>query len=332
MELYTAAEFAFRAPMNPREIVAKAWTITTREDVLRKWGFASAFCETIIKTQFLVYQGWILYSYIILKNHGEFFGTATKALMDLPIWLTILIATFAGLVMILEWLFPHFAKGAIVGLAAKSYRKEEMKGGLVLAVYNFFPLFAVHQLLFVSSITTAITMCSFLLRYGSVAAIPGVIIVLIAWMISNILEFFWVFSEEAIVLRKVGIGAAIRRSCKLVISYLGHIVFIMLLLFVIMLRIIANLLMVIIIPGAVLGIGFLLALFLPPTISYSLAALLGVGIILAASYLFAYLEIFRQTVWTLTFMELDQLKDLDIIDMDGKPAAKVANEAEEQTA
>ena len=88
----------------------------------------------------------------------------------------------------------------------------------------------------------------------------------------------------------------------------------MLLMFVIMLRIVANILMVVILPAVVMGVGFVLTLFLPSVISYVLAVILGIGIILAASYFFAYLEVFRQTVWTLTYIELSAMKELDIIE------------------
>jgi len=305
--------------MNPREIVAKAWAITTKEAALRKWGFASAFLETLLNAKLLTYQTWLIYSYFILKDPIGFFTIETTLMEYLPMWVAVIIIIIFAILIVIEWLFPHFAKGAIIGLAAKAYKKEERKGGLVLAVYNFFPLFAIHELLFISGVTTTVTICSLLLRYGGSAAIPGVVIVVVLWLASNVLEFFWIFAEEAVVIRKLGIRQAISRSCKLVISYLGHIVFLIMLLFVIMLRIIANALMIIIIPGVVLGVGFLLTLFLPHVISYSLAALLGVAIIFVASYLFAYLEVFRQTVWTLTYIELSKLKDLDVI------------EAEEQT-
>jgi len=307
--------------MNPREIVAKAWAITMREAMLRKWGFASAFLETLLNAKLLAYQTWLIYSYFILKDPIGFFTIESTLIEHLPLWVAITIITTFTLLVAVEWLFPHLAKGAIIGLAAKAYRKEEMKGGLVLAVYNFFPLFAVHELLFISGVTTTMTICSLLLRYGGAAAIPGIVIVVILWTAGNILEFFWIFSEEAIVVRKLGIRKAIAKSCKLVISYLGHVVFLILLLFVIMLRIVANALMVIIIPGIVLGVGFLLTLFLPHVVSYSIATLLGIAIIFVASYFFAYLEVFRQTVWTLTYIELSQLKDLDVIEEEETPAA-----------
>ncbi|MDD3897171.1 MAG: hypothetical protein PHU04_05060 [Candidatus Peribacteraceae bacterium] len=307
--------------MTPREIVAKAWDITTKESLLRRWGFASAFLETMLNAKLFAYQAWLLYSYFILDDPIGFFKFETALLEHLPRWLAVSIIIFFTLLILVEWLFPHFAKGAIIGLAAKSYQKEEVKGGLVLAVYNFFPLFAIHEMLVISGLTTAITLSSLSLRYGGAAGFWGVGIVLAIWLFSNILEFFWIFSEEAVVIRKEGIKRSVSRSCKLVISHLGHIVFLMLLLLFIMLRIIANMFMVILVPGIVIGIGFSLAFLMPPVISYSIGALLGIVIIFFASYFFAYLEVFRQSVWTLTYIELCKLKDLDLIEVESAQEA-----------
>jgi hypothetical protein len=300
--------------MTPREIVAKAWAITTSVPVLRQWGFASAFLETLLNAKLFIYQTWFAYSYFILDEPIGFFQIEGVLLEHLPKWLAISIIVFLLILVAIELIFPHFAKGAIIGLAAKEYKKEEVKGGLVLAIYNFFPIFALHELLVFSGTTTTITWASLSLRYGGEAAIAGVVIIGVLWVVSHILQFFWVFAEEAVVVRKVGVGKSMKRSFKLVVSYLGHVVFLLLLLFFISLRILANILMVVLVPAVVMGVGFVLTMFLSPAISYSLGALLGIVIIFFASYFFAYLEVFRQTVWTITYIELSGQKELDVIE------------------
>lgn len=300
--------------MKPRDIIARAWAITKKEAVLRKWGFAGALLKTLLNAKLFLFQAWLIYSYFILKNPIGFFTIEQTLLDHLPLWVAISIITFFFALLFVEWLFPHMAKGAIIGLAAKSYKKEEVKGGLVLGIYNFFPIFALHEMLVLSAITTVITICSLALRYGGGAGPMAVMILVTVWLASNILEFFWIFAEEAVVIKKTGIRGGIHSSFKLVISYLGHVVFLFLLLFVIILRIVANLLMVILIPGIVLGLGWLLATYLPPVVSYSITSIMGLVIIVFASYFFAYLEVFRQTVWTITYMELSAMKDLDIIE------------------
>ena len=70
-------------------------------------------------------------------------------------------------------------------------------------------------------------------------------------------------------------------------------------------------------PFLAIGLGLLLATFLPLALSYFIASVVGLALLLLLSYLLAYLHIFKQTVWTLTYMELSKMKDLDIIEEKG---------------
>ena len=300
--------------MKPRDIIAKSWAITKKEREIRKWGFAHSLLRTLLNAKLFFYQSWLGYSYFVLKDPIGFMTIEKVIWENLPMWLSILIIGFFILLVIVEMLFPHMAKGAIIGLAAKSYKKEEVKGGLVLGIYNFFPLFAVHEILVLSSFTATVTLCSLSLRYGGAVGPIACALLATIWLFSNILEFFWIFSEEAIVIKKVGIKEGIKQSFKLVISYLGHVVFLFLLLFVILLRIVANLLMIVLVPAIVLSLGLFLATLMPAVVSYTISSILGLTIIGFASYFFAYIEVFRQTVWTITYIELSKLKDLDVIE------------------
>jgi len=299
--------------MNPRDIIAKAWAITLKERQLRRWGYISSLLETLLNLKLLIYQTWFLVTYI-QGNPIGFFADVEWLSKHVSLGTLITIVTFFLILVFIEWIFPHFAKGAIIGLAAKSYKKEEVKGGLVLAVYNFFPMFAIHEVFFIGSISMAITICSLLLRYAPEIAPFGIVLVFLLFGFANILRFFFIMSEEAVVIRKLGITQAMKSSFKLVLSYLGHVVFLMILGFLISLRIFLNVLMIFLIPGTVIGVGFLLASFLDPVIGYSIGGVLGIALIGFASYLFAYLEVFRQNVWTLTYMELSRMKELDIIE------------------
>lgn len=299
--------------MNPREIIAQAWAITLKERQLRRWGFASSLLETLLNTKLLVYQTWFLISYLQGDPIG-FFADVELLSEYLSFGWVVAIVTFFLILIFIEWIFPHFAKGAIIGLAAKSYKKEEVKGGLVLAVYNFFPLFAIHEFFFIGSISMVITLSSILLRYAPEMAPVGIGLLVLFFLFSNILRFFYIMSEEGVVIRKLGIGQAMKASFKLVISYLGHVVFLLILGFLISLRILLNAVMIFLIPGIVIGVIFLFGSFLPIAIAMLIGAVLGLIIIGFASYLFAYLEVFRQNVWTITYLELSRLKELDVIE------------------
>ncbi len=302
--------------MKPREVIAQAWMITVRENKLRHWGFFSAILETMLNAKLLMYQIWFGYSLFIVGEPIGFFEMEEYLLSILPLWLFITLAIAFVILILCEWVVPHMAKGAIIGLGAKSYLGEPVRGGLVLAMYNFFPLFGAHELLIFSSIPVCITIASLILRYLGPAAPFALMMLVTVWLVSNLAEFFWIFAEEAIVIRKSGFKEAFSDSFKLVISFLSHIVFLILLLFIIVLRIFANLILVLIVPGIVVGLGFLLTnfVFLPAAVSYSLSTVLGMVIIGFASYFFAYIEVFRQTVWTITYIELKKERELDLIE------------------
>jgi len=314
--------------MNPRDIIAKAWTITKKERQLRHWGYVAAVAETLLNIKLLIYQVWFLISYLNGNPIG-FFTLEARIMEYVPFWFFITFIIGLVILIVVEWLFPNFARGAIIGLAAKSYKKEEMKGGLVLAVYNFFPIFAIHEMFFLSRLTVVITISSILLRYGGGVGPIAIIFLAIFYLFSNLFLFFCIFAEEAVVIKKVGIGGALKHSFKLVISYLGQVVFLMLLFFVIVLRVVLNAVMAFLIPGIVIGIGFSLALVIPPVIGYSIATLLGLLLVGFASYFFAYLAVFKQTVWTLTYMELAKLKELDIIELDEEKKGETPQEEKE---
>jgi len=301
--------------MTPREIVAKAWAITKAESQIRRWGYAAAVAETLLNIKLLIYQVWFLISYLQGDPIG-FFTVEATLMKYVPMWFFISFMITLVVLITIEWLFPHLSRGAIIGLAAKKHKGEEVKGGLVLAIYNFFPIFAIHEIFFLGRVTVVITIISLLLRYAGGMAAFSIVLLLVFYFFSLLIHFFCIFAEEAVVIKKVGIGGALKNSFKLVISYLGHVIFLMLLFFVIVLRIILNLIMVILIPGIVIGIGFLLTLFLPPAISYTVATILGLVLVGIASYFFAYLAVFKQTIWTITYMELSKLKELDVIEID----------------
>lgn len=300
--------------MTPREIIAKAWAITTREPSIRRWSFTSSFCETLLNLKLLSYQVYFGYKYFYAGEDAGFFDIEWYIYHSLPFGVFITIIAVFSFMVVVEFFMPHLCLGAIIGLGAKAYRKEEMKGGLVLALYNFFPIFAIHEFLFLSSVPTIITAISLILRYvDHPLKTPSIIMLLLLFAVASILRFFFSFAEEAAVIKKLGIFDAIGKSFKLIVSHLSHIMFLLILLFVISLRILINTLMILLIPGAVIGIGVLLAMFLSPIVSYSLAGVIGVILILIASYFFAYLHAFKQTVWTLTYLELSAKKDLDVI-------------------
>lgn len=300
--------------MTPREIIAEAWAITTKEIAVRRWAFTSSFFETLLDVKLLVYQIYFAYEYFYGNGQAGFFDIEILIYHSMPFGAFLAIITAFILLIIVELFLPHLCTGAIIGLAAKSYRKEEVKGGLVLGLYNFFAVFGIHEFLVLAGISTVITLSSLILRYvSSPLSYWSIVVLLIIFVLSNLLRFFFSFANQAAILQKVSIFEAMGKSFKLIVSHLSHVMFLMLLLIVITVRIILNTAMLVLIPGIVVGIGYALTFIISPVISYTIAGVVGVGLVIAASYFFAYLHAFKHTVWTITYLELIKQKDLDVI-------------------
>lgn len=296
--------------LTPREIIAQAWTITTSSPELKRWGFFGSMLRLLLDVKLVSYQIYFIVAYINGKQVGladDFIWLHGKV----PLSVFTAITTGFGILLLMELFVPSFTDGAIIGLAAKAQRKEPLRGGFILALYNFFPLLTLHEFFIFSGVNLLITAISLTLRYGGGMTPFLITIACILWFLSSILKFFTSFAEPAIVLSKDGIFACISRSIKLVFSYPSHIIFLLLLLLIISIRVFINVAIIVVIPTAVIGLGIVLTYVLTPTISYTIAGILAVALLGTAGYFFTYFHVFKQTVWTVMYMELMKQKDLD---------------------
>lgn len=300
--------------MTPREIIAQAWAITNKEPSLRRWAFASATFETLFSLKLLIYQLYFVYKFFTEGEGAGFFDIEIILYNSIAHWVFWTIVIIFFVLLAIELLLPHMCTGAIIGLAAKSQEGQEVRGGFVLGLFNFFPIFGMHEFLSLASVSVVITMTSVIARY-----VEGdlkwwcLTMLYVLFLLSNLLKFAFSFANEAVVIERKNVFSAMGKSFKLIISHLPHVMFLLLLLFVISLRIVLNIAMVLLIPGIVIGIGWILTFVLSPAVSYSIAGILGIGLIIGASYFFAYLHAFKHTVWTITYLELIKRKELDHI-------------------
>ncbi len=298
--------------MTPREIVAEAWAIAKRERKLWQWGFLASFFAIMLSVKFLSFQTYIFYEYFFGGNEAGMFDMELWLINNTPQWFWVSTFIIFIVMLIIEFFMPHFTEGAIIGLTVKAHRGEPLEGGLVLGLYNFFPLFALHEFFILASWNLVISAISLTLRYLP-ESLHGIIIptVIFLFVFSNFFSFLTSFAPEGCVIKKMGPIESAMRSYKLIVSHVSHVVFLMLLLFVITIRILINTVIVFLIPAAVVGIGLLLTYVFSPFVSYLIGAGIGLLLIGVASYSLAYLHVFRRAVWTLTFLELDGRKDLD---------------------
>lgn len=298
--------------LTPREIIAEAWHITTTHRQLRMWGFLRTFFVLLLDLKLLSYQLYFLYSYI----SGHQVGLLDDWILlyeNAPMWVFVTVLVLFLLVLFVELFLPSLCDGAIIGLAAKARNKEKMEGGFILGLYNYFPILTLHEVFVFSGVSTFITASSLILRYTEGLKFPLLFVAIILWIISSTLRFFASFSEEGVVINKLGVFESAGRSIKLTVSYLGHVVFLSLLMVVIGLRVVINAVVIVLLPSILFSLGTVLTWFLAPTIAWGIIGVIGMIMVLVLAYGLTYLNVFRQTVWTVMYMEMNKQKDLDAI-------------------
>ncbi len=299
--------------LSPRDIIAEAWRLTTTTKPLKRWGFFRSIFALLLDLKLLFYQLYFAYAYFISHKEVGLFDDVEWGYANLPGWLFTTILTSFIVLFIIELFVPSLADGAVIGLAAKAYNKEEVSGGFILALYNFFAILTIHELFVFSGVSIFITTCSVILRYTEGLKIPLLVIATLLWIISSILRFFASFSEEGVVIQKLGVFAAAGRSIKLTVSYLGHVVFLFVLMAIIGVRILINAVVIVLLPTVLFGLGVVLTWFLSTTVAAIIITIVSIVLILLLAYGLTYLNVFKQTVWTIMFIEMNRQKDLDSI-------------------
>ena len=87
--------------------------------------------------------------------------------------------------------------------------------------------------------------------------------------------------------------------------------FITLLMAIIGLRIILQVVLLLLVPALILLVGGYIATLTLATIGFIIGGILGLLALFFASYLAGIVDIFSYAVWTFTFLELTNEKDLD---------------------
>ena len=94
--------------------------------------------ETLLSLKLLIYQIYFAWKYFGgAGGAGGFSTSKSSSIRGYRSGPFATIITIFILMVLIELFIPHLCLGAIIGLGAKAHRKEEVRGGLVLALYNF---------------------------------------------------------------------------------------------------------------------------------------------------------------------------------------------------
>lgn len=303
--------------MNSRHVIANAWQFTRENPKLMWWySFIPSLLTTLIGILYLFYQ---FFSF----KRSPLFDDAEKSFLTEIIGMTLgflgkhgnllvpAIITVA-IILLLYALLPTLAQGALIQTIAKKRSGETLSigRGLSLGLLAFLPLLEYHLLVKSFSIISLFTEAAFVLRNLGPGALKTLLPVFImAVIIGLILTLLFTYSEFFIVLDKKPVLKAMGRSAKLVVLSWQHTLLIAILMLIIALRIIINILAVLLVPALL----FFSAGFLATVTLTKIGIAIGVAVSLiglfVATYFTGILNLFANTVWTFTFLELVSEKE-----------------------
>ncbi len=304
--------------MNYRQIIAESWKYTQSNKRLIIWfGFLSCLLTTTVGVGYIAYQFFALKSsYLFSSEDHSFLSQVVGVIVDfvkLHLSLTIPLGVFVVIFAILYFLYPTLAKAAAIQIIArnKNGQKAGVGTGLRHGMMSFLPLLEYHFLIKTFSFFSILVEMSFVLRnLGPVLFKIFLPLFILLIIIGFVLTLLFTYTDFYIVIDNEPVFSAMKKSAKMVVMHWKYTFLISILMLIIGLRIILQVIMVFLIPALIVLItGYLATVTLPVT-GVIIGGIVGFVALLLAAYLTGIVEIFSYTVWTYTFLEVTQEKDL----------------------
>ncbi|MCC7432143.1 hypothetical protein IT412_01315 [Candidatus Peregrinibacteria bacterium] len=298
--------------MNYKEIVAEAWQFTQTNKRLAVWyGAVPAFFTTLIGMCYIVYQYYAFLSSQLFQHwNRSFLSLVATTVLDFIKTHTGMIAPLLVLAVIIAlgyFIIPVICQGALIQMIARRKNGQQVPGrkGFNYGFITFLPLFEYRLFVQTFSIFSLFSMTATATRnFGWKVLWILIPIFIFLVIVALIVAILFTYSEFFIVIDGESVFSSIAKSVGLVTRHLEETVLLTILMLIISLRIIIQILFVLIIPAAGIGVVYLLAAANLPTLGLllgSLLALVGVGV---ASYLNGIVHTFAMAVWTFTFLHL----------------------------
>lgn len=298
--------------MNSRHIIAEAWQFTRENKKLMWWfAFLPSLLTTLIGIFYLIYQFFAFKRSPLFDNAGhsflsELIGNVLGFLgKHGGLWFPAIITV--AIILIFYSLLPTLLQGSLIQIIAKRKKQQEARisHGFSLGFLVFLPLLEYHLLIKGFSIVSLLTEAAFILRNLGPGALQTLLpVFILAAVIGVILTLLFTYSEFFIVLDKKPVLRSMGRSAKLVILSWQHTFLIAILMMIIGLRIIINIFAVLFVPALLVFSAGFLATVTMTSIGITIGIILSLIGLFVASYFAGILNVFANSVWTFTFMEL----------------------------
>lgn len=302
--------------MNSRHIIADAWHFTRENPKLMWWySFLPSLLTTLIGILYLLYQFFAFKRSPLFDDAEKSFLTeiigTTLGFLNKHSNLWIPAVIIVVILLILYALLPTLTQGSLIQSIAKKRHGEPigLARGISLGLLAFLPLLEYHLLIKSFSIISLFTEAAFVLRNLGPGALQTLLpVFIIAVIVGLILTLLFTYSEFYIVLEKKPVLKSMGRSAKLVVLSWQHTLLIAILMLIIALRIVINILAVLLVPALLFFSAGLLATITLTKIGIAIGVVISLLGLFVATYFTGILNLFANTVWTFTFLELTHEK------------------------
>lgn len=309
--------------MHYRQIISESWKYTQSNKGLIIWvGFLSCLLTTTVGIGYIAYQYFAFKSsYLFTSEEHSFLGQVVTFIANFikeHLSWTVPMVVFAIIFAIAYFLYPTLAKaGAIQTITRnRNGQKIGVGGGFRHGIMSFLPLLEYHLLIKTFGFFSILIEMSFVLRnLGPVIfkiLLPLFILLII---IGFILTLLFTYADFYIVIDHEPIFSAMKKSAKMVIMHWKHTFLITFLMILIGVRIIIQAVIVFLIPALIVLIAGYLATVALPVTGIIVGGIVGLVTLILAAYLNGIVEIFSYTVWTFTFLDITQEKEVSARDV-----------------
>jgi hypothetical protein len=310
--------------MNYRQVIAESWSFTQKNKRLILWyGCIPALFEIVSGIGFIVYQYFAFKKSELFDYHGPSFLSELFSFgwnfFKTDVGRGVILLIVAGLGILLYLALPTLLQCAAVQYIARRRNKQEatLGDGMRHGVFSFLPVLEYHAMIKIFAFFWLLSEAAFVLRNLGMDAFQFLgPVFFIVFLFGLLLSLLFTYTVFYIIIDGKNVMKSIGLSIKLVILNWTHTFLITVLMLIIGVRIVIQLIIVLSIPAITLLLGGYLATTMLAGVGYILAGILGVIALIFAVYLSGIIEIFSNTVWTFTFLELTEKGEISARERD----------------
>lgn len=292
-------------------IIQPAWELTRLQKNVKKMNFFGWLLSVVFLTFLLTYQ--TIYTYVIMFGKRDkaleliidFFES--KYIVEVLIFWGIFIFFYIFLVPIID--------AALIKHIDSIYKKQEdsISESIGFWTYKFFVIFEYNNLFNTFKFISVVNGFLFLVRFLWVEYI-WILLYVFTWLffIATLVNVFLSYAKYEIILKNKKVFESIGASARITLMNLGLTLKIYSLMFILNMRVFLNFIIFLAFPIAIASALTYLSSQLYIYISISLLSVIFVWFILLLAHMASVLEIFKVSVWYLTYKEWS--KKLDFIE------------------